>query len=128
MITAYTLGLSAAWCDGELHKDEKQEIKEFINGLSKSVLPENIKKEINNLYMKFENIVNDNPHQLLNIAIEQIKKYSSEHTLSKEQLGDFNDIVINIINADGKIHKNEQAFFKAWDTKRAQLKSTLQLI
>jgi hypothetical protein len=99
LIAMFAVGISVANCDGEIVSEEKQDIDEFIAGVSHSHLPSSIKKKINTMY--------DNPPNF-NTAMNLVKKIDSE-------CWDLFSQVIEIVSSsDGFIKTEEVAYKEAW--------------
>ncbi len=100
LIAMETVGLACAACDGEIAPEERQEIDEFIAGISSSELPSNVKREI-------EAIANNPPN------ITTAFQLASSVGLDSFDL--FNEIIEVVMHADGYVHENEKDFVNAWN-------------
>lgn len=98
-IAAFAVGISVANCDGELHPDEISDLEEIISGESYKSLPFSLKIEIKKL--------KNNPPNF-NTAMEYVKK------VDKNKWESFSDIIELVMNADGHIRREENAYFEAW--------------
>lgn len=108
ILMAYqTVGVAVAWCDGELHSDEKRDIKEFTTGIMASHLPDHIKEGMDRISKSkptFEDVKN---------RLNKIK-----HLITIDDLEKFDNLIHLVIESDGKIAPEEKAFLSAWkDTK-----------
>jgi uncharacterized tellurite resistance protein B-like protein len=99
-IAAFAVGISVANCDGELHPDEISDLEEIISGESYKSLPISLKNEIRKL--------KNNP-PTFNTAMEFVKK------VNKNKWESFSDIIELVMNADGHIRREENAYFEAWN-------------
>lgn len=94
------VAIAVAKCDGEFHPKEKEQIDEFIAGVASGSLPQEVKDNIQNLYLNPPNIKE---------AYKMVKDSSIQDM-------DVIDDIINVtINADDVIHDKEVAFMEAWD-------------
>lgn len=100
LIAMEAVGLACAACDGEISPEERQEIDEFIAGVSSSELPSYVKEKI-------EDIANNPPS--VTTAFELAKRVG----LDSYEL--FDEIIEVVIHADGRIHQDEKAFQNAWN-------------
>jgi len=121
IIAVYTLSLSISWCDKEFHHSEEKEINSFIEEISSSRLPKEIKAKIKEISEFFDNLEDKSQLNLLNIAIEEIRKYTKKHKITVSDLNDFDDIIIMIINSDGHLRHSEKSFFSMWFKKKEEI-------
>lgn len=98
-IAAFAVGISVANCDGELHLEEISDLEEIISGESYKSLPISLKNEIRKL--------KNNPPSFTT-AMEYVKK------VNKDKWESFSDIIELVMNADGHIRREENAYFEAW--------------
>jgi len=98
-IAAFAVGISVANCDGELQPEEISDLEEIISGESYKALPISLKNEIRKL--------KNNPPSF-NTAMEYVKK------VDKNKWESFSDIIELVMNADGYIRREENAYFEAW--------------
>jgi len=108
LIAMYAVGLATANSDGEIADVEMQEINDFVAGASQSSFPPHIKGMITRL--------RNNP-PTLQTAMSYVKK------LKKVDISLFEDIVIMVIEADGKKVKEERAFLTAFRKETKLLKN-----
>ncbi|WP_318452984.1 tellurite resistance TerB family protein [Photobacterium leiognathi] len=101
LIAMEAVGLACANCDGEISSEERQEIDEFIAGVSSSELPSHVKRKI-------EDMANNPPN--VNTAFALAQKVG----LNSFEL--YNEIIEVVMHADGRVHENEKAFQQAWNT------------
>jgi len=98
-IAAFAVGISVANCDGELHPDEISDLDDIISGELYKALPISLKNEIRKL--------KNNPPNF-NTAMEYVKK------VDRNKWESFSDIIELVMNADGHIRIQENAYFEAW--------------
>jgi len=107
LILALTaLGVAMANADGEISEEEMVELNEFVGGLSSSAYPQHIIDEINNLIK--------NP-PTFNEAIKYLEKVDSI------EYSEIRDILILVMEADGKVENEEAGFLYAFDQKVKEL-------
>lgn len=99
LIGFFAVGLAVAHADGEVSFEEKQELEEFISGISASYLPESVQVQIKKLEETPPNF---------NVAMEYAKKYGCKAE-------DIRDIIQLIIMADGKEDSAETVFRKSFE-------------
>jgi uncharacterized membrane protein YebE (DUF533 family) len=99
IIAMVGVAISVANCDGEICESEKQEIDEFIMGLSAVSLPEDVMEKINQLYQKPLNI-----KEAFKIAKE-----------SGVEISVFDDIIKAVMSSDNIIAESEKAYVQAWN-------------
>lgn len=90
-------------CDGKISIDKRDEIEQFVNGLSSISLPNHVKERIQRLYEKPLNIRES-------FALAQ--KSGLEWSV-------FDDVVNLMIHTDGITHDNKDAFVQVWKQLRA---------
>lgn len=100
IIAMEAVGIACAACDGEISPEERQEIDEFIAGVSSSELPSHVKDKIQEIAM--------NPPSVTT-AFELSKR------VGLDSYGLFDEIIEVVMHADGRIHKDEKAFRSAWN-------------
>lgn len=100
IIAMEAVGLACAACDGHIAPEERQEIDEFIAGVTSSDLPSHVKEKI-------ENFASNPPN--ITTAFELAKK------VGKGSYDLFDEIIEIVMHADGKIHKDEKTFQNAWN-------------
>ena len=101
LIAMEAVGLACANCDGEISVEERQEIDEFIAGVSSSELPSHVKQKIEGMAQ--------NPPSI-NTAFVLAQKVG----LNSFEL--YDEIIEVVMYADGRVHENEKAFQQAWNT------------
>ncbi|PSV27527.1 MULTISPECIES: hypothetical protein [unclassified Photobacterium] len=101
LIAMEAVGLACANCDGEISLEERQEIDEFIAGVSSSELPSHVKRKIEDMAKNPPNV---------NTAFALAQKVG----LNSFEL--YNEIIEVVMHADGRVHENEKAFEQAWNT------------
>ena len=99
LVALFAVGICAANCDGEIADIEKQELHEFVLGVSATALPEQVKQSIQALY--------DAPPSLAT-AMTYVVRTAAEHRRL------FDDVVDVVLLADGRGHPRETAFRAAW--------------
>ena len=97
------VAVACAYCDGYILVEERDQIEQFITGLSSSKLPDHVKEKVQSLYEKPLNIRE---------AFELAHKANLEMSI-------FDDIINLVMHADGIIHENEDAFVQAWKELKA---------
>ena len=98
LVAMFAVGLACASCDGEIHDDEREELEEFVAGVSAANLPSSVKSDIRRLWNSPPNI---------KTAYELAKR-------SKVDPSRFDDIIDVVMRADGREHPGETAFRHAW--------------
>lgn len=98
-IAAFAVGISVANCDGKLDPEEIRDLEEYIAGELFQVLPITVKNEISKL--------KNNPPSF-NSAMVYVNK------VSRSKWGSFTEIIELVMNADGHIRREENAYFEAW--------------
>lgn len=73
-----------------------------------------MKVKINKLHEYFNNLKEKTHFELLKIMFEQINIYANEYKISKNDLNDFDDIIIMMINSDSYIRPGERRFWELW--------------
>jgi uncharacterized membrane protein YebE (DUF533 family) len=94
------VGVACASCEGKISSVERDEIEQFINGLSSTKLPDHVKEKIQSLYEKPLNIRE---------AFEIAKNSNLEWSL-------FDDIINLVIHTD---KRNKDVFVQAWKKLRS---------
>jgi uncharacterized membrane protein YebE (DUF533 family) len=94
------VAVACANCEGKISIEERDEIEQFINGLSSIRHPDHVKEKIQSLYEKPLNIRE---------AFDKAKKSNLEISI-------FDEIINLVMHADGK---NKDAFVQAWTQLRA---------
>ncbi len=105
LIASVAVGMATANVDGNISKDELEQIDEFIGGLGKSGLPTNIQNKINNL--------RNNPpsfNSAINLVNQLDKKYRNYEY--------FESVIEVIAEADGDYDANERAFLEAFKSQK----------
>lgn len=106
-LTAF--GYSVANCDGEIAPEEVDELDYYLNYIQKDgTLPDEIKMELTIIQRRKDNFQN-------------IKKYIDE--VDVEYLGVFEEVLENIIMADGIEMDEEKEFRKEWQVYYEQRKN-----
>ena len=101
LIVALTaVGIAMASMDGEIAPEEKEEIGEFIGGISSSEYPPYVKEAIETLY--------NNPPNL-RTAIAYMEK------IDPSDYGKVRSLILLIMDADSEVHPREEAFLQAFD-------------
>ena len=103
VVAMQAVAIAAANCDGEICDEERQSIELFISGLSASALPESVIADITSLY--------ENPLTLaeaFSIAIA-----------SGMEMSIFDEIINLVVQSDGVVHADENAFMQAWNQLKA---------
>lgn len=98
LVAMFAVGLACANCDGEIHDDEREELEEFVAGVSAANLPSSVKSDIRRLWNSPPNI---------KTAFELAKR-------SKVDPSRLDDIIDVVMRADGREHPGETAFRHAW--------------
>lgn len=99
LLACYAVGISVAYCDGDITENEKRNLGEFLQGISFESSPDTFKKVIQDLY--------DNP-PTFNEAITFVKK------VNKSDWNVFSDIIEIIIASDNVENNEERAYREAW--------------
>ena len=100
IVAMSAVGIACANSDGNIADEERQDIEEFIAGVSHNKLPINIKEKIENLWI--------NPPSV-NTAFELA------NNLGLDSLELFSEIIEITIHSDGDVHKDELVFQQAWN-------------
>ena len=99
LLACYAVGISVAYCDGNFAEEEKNDLEEFIQGVSFQNYPNTFKEGIQNLY--------DNP-PTFNEAKTFVKK------VNKSDWSIFSDIIEIIIASDNIERNEERVYREAW--------------
>lgn len=99
LISCYAVGISVANCDGEIAKEELEELESFLQGETFNKYPESFKNTLKELK-------NSPP------TFRQAMSYVEE--LDKENWDQIDDIINFMIEADGYIHEKESAYKESW--------------
>lgn len=101
IVAMSAVGIACANSDGNIADEERQDIEEFIAGVSHNELPTNIKEKIENMWV--------NPPSV-NTAFELA------NNLGLDSLELFSEIIEITIHADGDVHDDELVFQQAWNS------------
>ncbi|HRQ69372.1 MAG TPA: hypothetical protein PLW78_03615 [bacterium] len=106
MVLALTsVGIAIAQCDGDYCEQEKEDIREYVAGISFSVLPTWVKEAIAKMEVSKVSFKD---------AMKYVKKMQKQHWKLVDNVIDM------ITHSDGIVHDSEIAFKKAWkDFKKA---------
>jgi len=94
------VGIACANCDGNIAKEEKEEINDFITGVAGDKLPSDIKDKIKQMWTNPPNV---------KTAFKLAKN------LELDSLELFSEIIEITIYADDKVHPKELVFKQAWN-------------
>lgn len=100
------LGIAMANADGHISKEEREELDEFVGGLSSMDYPDHITKQI-------DAFVSNPPS--LNTALSYLKKVGAV------EYPEIRNLLVMVMEADGDIADEEKAFLVAFDEKVKQL-------
>ena len=100
IIAMTAVGMACANADGEITKEEKEAIEEFISGISKIGLPQIVKDKVNSLY--------ENPPRLK-------QAFDLVLTVNDKSFSIFDQIIDITIDADGRVDKKEIEFKTDWE-------------
>lgn len=93
------VAVAVASCDGEICDAERKQIEEFISGISRSVLPQEVKDKIEDLYK--------NP-----VNIKEAFEMASATSIGMEV---YDSIIQVVMHADGIKYEEEKVFIQAWN-------------
>ncbi|MBI1320207.1 MAG: hypothetical protein GC168_14865 [Candidatus Hydrogenedens sp.] len=99
LIGIYAMAVALANCDGEIHHEERQDIQEFVSGISSVALPERLKLVLIDLF--------ESP-PTFNTAMLFVEKVDRQHW---PLIG---DMLRLIAESDGVVHDREVAFLATW--------------
>ena len=102
VIAMHAIGLSTAYADGQISKEESQEIEEFVSGIMSSKFPDNVKNQLR--------MMTEDPPSL-STAFAFLKK------VGMTEKG-WNDLIEVVINADGYEAEKEKEFRRSWQLLR----------
>ncbi|EDZ62137.1 hypothetical protein SMGD1_0270 [Sulfurimonas gotlandica GD1] len=111
IIACSAVGIAAANSDGEIVKEEIDEINEFVGGISNANYPKHVVEAIAKLI--------DNP-PTLNEAISYMKH------VQKSNHESIRDLIELVIEADGKVLEEEKAFLEAFNYAMKMVKYTAE--
>ena len=100
IIALSAIGMATANADGVVSQSEINDMDEFIAGISKTGLPESVKRKL--LAMRA------NPPSFTE-AVQEVKKLSSYNP------ADFRDVIEVVSASDGYISSEERKFLQQWD-------------
>lgn len=103
IIAMEAVGVSCAACDGEFSDQEREEIGEFVKGMIAQNVPADVKEKLQSIY--------DNPPTI-----------AESFELAKESgvpLETYEDLIRFVMEIDGIIHPEEEAFVQAWNQLKA---------
>jgi hypothetical protein len=103
VVAMQAVAIAAANCDGEICESEKNDIEMFISGLSASNLPASVIAQITSLYEK--------PPSLRD-AFAMAADSGMEMSM-------FDDIINLVVQSDGVVRVEEDAFMQAWNELKA---------
>jgi len=106
IIALTALGVSMANADGNISEEEMSELNEFVGGLSSSAYPQHTIDTIENLI--------ENP-PTFNEAIKHLEKVDSV------EYNEIRNILVLVMEADGKVENEEAGFLYAYDRKVQEL-------
>lgn len=106
IIGMVALGLAMANVDGEISDLEKQELDEFVDDITESSYPQEVKDIINELYINTPNLMT---------AMKYISKVNPKH------YDTLRDLLKTIMLADGIQHERENAFIAAFEQQILQV-------
>ncbi|MCF8568345.1 hypothetical protein LLE49_26855 [Alicyclobacillus tolerans] len=104
LVAAFAVAISVAHADGAFTTEERVEIQEIVSGESYNALPQEIRNEIQKLFMS---------PPTFNTAMTFVQK------VDKSKWSMFDSIIDLVIAADGAEHENERAFRAAWQQFKA---------
>lgn len=104
IIALTAIGMATASADGCVDECEVKDLDEYISGVASSHLPSKVKARIT--YLR-------NHPPTFEKAFAEVKKL--ENTGSSVPWNKFRQLVLDIINADGIVTKEEKAFLAVWD-------------
>lgn len=100
-IGLFAVGASLANCDGRIDEAERNDMEQFIAGLSSSSLSSDFHETLDKLFR--------NPP-----SFEEAMKYVEKYIL-KENRDMIDDLLVVAAEADGQVCENEKAFIQAWN-------------
>lgn len=106
IIALNAIGMAAAAADGRVDECEVKDLDEYISGVAASHLPSKIKARITYLH--------NHPPSFEKAFSEVQKLEKMEATVPWDT---FRQLVLDIIESDGKVTKEEKAFLSIWDGK-----------
>lgn len=104
LVAMYAVGLAIANADGDICKEEREELDTFVAGCMAGHLPQHIKEKIASLTRQ--------PPTLIRALA-----FAKEAQLAKR---DIDDIIDLIANSDGILCPMEQEFIKHWNSMSAE--------
>jgi uncharacterized membrane protein YebE (DUF533 family) len=104
LIALFAVGICAANCDGKIAESEKQELDEFVSGISEIALPKHVKDSINALYASPPS---------LKAVMHYVERVDQQHRAL------FDDVIDVVVQADGTVDRDEIAFKAAWKSATA---------
>ncbi len=102
VIALTAIGMAAASADGSIDACETGELDEYISGVASAKLPAKVKARI--LYLH-------NHPPTFEEAFAEVGKLNKEGL----PLDAFRQLIVGVIEADGKIEEGEKIFLKKWD-------------
>ncbi len=102
VIALTAVGMAAASADGSVDACETEEMDEYISGIASAKLPQKVKDRI--LYLH-------NHPPSFEEAFAEIAKLNKEGL----PLDAFRQLIVDVIEADGKVEEGEKIFLKKWD-------------
>ena len=102
VIALTAIGMAAASADGSIDACETEELDEYISGVASAKLPAKVKARI--LYLH-------NHPPTFEEAFAEVGKLSKEGL----PLDAFRQLIVGVIEADGKVEEGEKIFLKKWD-------------
>ena len=102
VIALTAIGLAAASADGSIDACETEELDEYISGIASAKLPKKVKARIQYLH---------NHPPTFEDAFAEIGKLNEEGL----PLDAFRQLIVGVIEADGKVEEGEKVFLKKWD-------------
>ena len=108
VVTLVAVGFGVACADAEVVESEEQAIEEFLLGVTRSALPDQIKEQIKQL--------RECP-PTFNQTLEYLKRIQDHPAFDPDIIDDIIEITMK---ADGKIRPGERAFRKAWQDYRRE--------
>ncbi|MDD5216050.1 MAG: hypothetical protein PHQ03_11015 [Methylococcales bacterium] len=100
IVACYAVGLAAASTDGEISKENREELDSFISGILSGNIPEHIKSVINELTKK---------PPTLEVAL----KFAKDAKLPKR---DIDDIIDMIVTVGGEVGQKQRQFISEWQS------------
>lgn len=108
VVATFAMCLALAKCDGEIHQDERNDIFEFVGGISHGAYPDSMKEAVARL--------NASPPSFAS-ALELVKK------LEESQWDSVDTALRLVVESDGVVHENEETFLVAWERALEQKKA-----